>query len=84
MQSARGMQGNAVETRHWVKSARGMQGNIGKYKGNVLGVRVNHQRNAGKCQGNVREWVNSPGECSGIQPAECMEIGPKCHVNAGE
>ena len=74
-------QGNAGECRRnlrqRVKSARGMQGNIGKYQGNVLGVRVNRQRNSGKCQENVREWVNSPGECSGMQPGECMEIGPK-------
>ena len=54
-----------------------MQGNIGKYQGNVLGVRVNRQRNAGKCQENVREWVASPGEFSGMQPGECMEIGTK-------
>ena len=49
------------------KSSRGMQGNKGKYQGNVLRVRANRQRNAGKCQGNVREWVNSPGECRGMQ-----------------
>ena len=54
-----------------------MQEDAKKCQVKVLGVRVNRQKNAGKCQENVREWVNSPGECSRMQPGECMEIGPK-------
>ena len=59
---------------------RGMQGNTGKCQRNVWEWVQSAREmlwNAGECQGNIWEWVRDI-------PGECMEIGPKCHVNAGE
>ena len=56
------------------------QGNAGKYREiprERIGSACKPPEECRKCQENVREWVKSPGECSGMQPGECMEIGPK-------
>ena len=41
--------------------------------------------NAGECQGNEREWVQSAKEILGKTgiPGECMGVGAKCQGNAG-
>ena len=51
-----------------------------------MAVGAKCQGNAGgakKCQGNALVVCKVPGECSGM-PGECMGVGTKLQVNAGE
>ena len=65
----RKMQGMPGNIRECMQSDRGMQGNPG-VPGEHMGVCAKCQENAGECQENVWEWVQSakgmPGERIGM------------------
>ena len=79
MQIARGMQGNARGSYgsgykvpgEW----RGMQGNARETYGSVNCQ--GNAGNAGKCQGNIWEWVQSARGMLG-NTGECQGVGVKC------
>ena len=78
-QSARGMQGNAVEYRGLHVNARGTYGSGCKVPGECWGM----QGNAGNAKGKHGRGCKVPGEYRGM-PVELMGVGAKSQGNAGE